>query len=74
MAGSVGRAAQQLLHCMLAPLSAIPAQQSCAALCAGCRHVSAGAAKAPINTMATAARWKTPCNMLSAYNSAQFLR
>jgi len=56
MAGSIGRAAQQLLPCMLAPLSAIPAQQACIALCAGCRQVSAGAARAPIKTMATAAR------------------
>jgi len=56
MAGSVGRAAQQLLLWTLAPVSVIETQQSCAALCAGCRQVSAGAAKAPINTMATAAR------------------
>jgi hypothetical protein len=31
MAGSVGRAAQQLLLCMLVPVSDIEAQQSCAA-------------------------------------------
>jgi len=73
MAGSVGLTVQQLPS-TLGQDSDIAAQQSCAALWAGCRQIPAGAAKAPINTMATAARWKTPPNMVSAYNSIQFLR
>jgi hypothetical protein len=64
-AGSVGLTAQQPLW-TVALDSDMEAQQSCPVLCACCRQISAGAARAPINRMATAARWKTPCNMVSA--------
>jgi len=64
-AGSVGLTVQQSLW-TVALDSDIEAQQSCPVLCACCRQISAGEAKAPINKMATAARWKTPCNMVSA--------
>jgi hypothetical protein len=65
-AGSVGLTLQQSLW-TVALDSTIEAQQSCPVLCACCRQISAGAAKVPIKTMATAARWKTPCNMVTAY-------
>src|SRR5271157_5761338 len=38
-------------------------QQLCVALCIGCRQIPEGASNAPINRMATAARWKTPRNI-----------
>ena len=66
MAGSAGLTVQQSLW-MVALGSDIEAQQSCPSLCARCRQIAAGAAKIPINRVATAARWKTPCNMVSAY-------
>ena len=49
-------------------------QQLCAALCAGCRQVPYGASNEPIKTMATAARWKTPRNIDSAYHEFCALR
>ena len=72
-AGRVGLTVQQLPSTLGQALD-IAAQQLCAVLFASGRQVSAGAAKAAINMMATAARWKTPCNMVSAYTSARFLR
>jgi len=49
-------------------------QQLCAVLCAGCRQIPDGASNEPINRMATAARWKTPCNIESAYHEYCTLR
>ena len=66
IAGRVGLTTQQLLWTVVLDLD-IEAQHSCPVLWACCRQISAGAAKVPINTMATAARWKTPCNMVSVY-------
>jgi hypothetical protein len=50
------------------------AQQLCADLWVRCRQVPSGASIVPINRMATAARWNTPLNMVSAYHRIQFLR
>ena len=50
------------------------AQQLCADLWVRCRQVPSGASIVPINRMATAARWKTPCNMESAYHEFCALR
>jgi hypothetical protein len=65
-AGRVGRTAQQSPWAIELHLD-MRAQHTCPALCVCCMQISAGAARVPINRMATAARWKTPCNMLSAY-------
>jgi len=65
-AGRVGLTVQQLFSTVALDMS-IAAQQSFPVWCTCCRQIPAGAANAPINTMATAARWKTPCNMVSAY-------
>jgi hypothetical protein len=62
-AGRGARAVQQSLCNVLWPLEAA-AQQLCAIFCAGCRQIPSGASIAPINRVATAARWKTPLNML----------
>ena len=44
------------------------AQQLCPDRCDCARQVPEGAISAPINTMATVARWKTPLNMAQAYH------
>jgi hypothetical protein len=49
-------------------------QQLCALFCDRCRQFPDGASNAPINTMATAARWKTPLNMDSDYHEWCLLR
>jgi hypothetical protein len=49
-------------------------QQLCAVLCAGCRQIPNGVSKEPIRTMATAARRKTPLNMVSVYHGSYFVR
>ena len=72
-AGSVGLTAQQLLW-MIALHLDMEEQQACPVLCACCRQISAGATRVPINKMATAARWKTPCNMVSAYADGRISR
>ena len=50
------------------------AQQLCSALAVCCVQIPIGATSVPINTMATAARWKIPCNMVPAYYVREFLR
>jgi hypothetical protein len=65
-------AVQQLLLTLL-PGSDAREQQLCAALCDCGRQVPNGASKAPINTMAIVALWKTPFRMVSAYHSIRFL-
>jgi len=72
-AGNVGLRVQQSPW-TVAPDSAMEAQQSCPPFCICCRQISAGAARAAINKMATAARWKTPCNMVSAYYGGRISR
>jgi hypothetical protein len=52
----------------------VRAQQLCVALCVGCRQIPEGASNAPINKMATAARWKTPRNIDTAYHEFCALR
>jgi len=64
-AGSGALAAQQFVRTDWLDLDACE-QQLCAAFCAGCRQVPNGASNEPIKTMATAARWKTPLNMVPA--------
>ena len=64
-AGSGAVAVQQFVRTDWLDLDACE-QQLCAAFCAGCRQVPNGASNEPIKTMATAARWKTPLNMLPA--------
>jgi hypothetical protein len=49
-------------------------QQLWAALCAGCRQIPDGASKVPIKTMVTAARWKTPLNMVSSYHNSRVIQ
>jgi hypothetical protein len=49
-------------------------QQLCAALCVRSRQLPYGATNVPIKTMATAARWKTPRNIESAYHEYCTLR
>jgi hypothetical protein len=70
-AGSGALAVQQFVRTDWLDLDACE-QQPCAALCAGCKQVPNGASNEPIKTMATAARWKTPLNMSSAYHRNQF--
>ena len=65
-AGSIVLAMQQSFWTDLLDAGAA-AQQSCAPLCICCRQTSDGVTNVPINKMATAARWKTPCNMVLAY-------
>lgn len=81
-AGSVGatttagkgvRAVQQFVCAVLSGAVA-GAQQLCGDLWVRCRQVPSGASIVPINRMATAARRKTPLNMVPAYHRIQFLR
>ena len=72
-AGSGALAVQQFVRTDWWDLDA-RAQQLCVALCIGCRQIPEGASNAPINKMATAARWKTPCNIDSAYHEFCALR
>ena len=65
-AGCVGLTAQQLLWTIALHLD-METQQACPAFCACCKQISAGATRVPMSKMDTAARWKTPCNMVSAY-------
>jgi len=73
MAGTVLVAVQQSLW-IEALDSDAPAQQSCAALWDRCWQIPDGATRVPISKMATAARWRKPCNMNLAYQCTQFLR
>jgi hypothetical protein len=66
-AGSGALAVQQFVRTDWWDLEACE-QQLCAALCIGCKQIPEGASNAPINRMATAARWKTPRNIDSAYH------
>jgi hypothetical protein len=72
-AGRGARAAQQFAFAVFSGAVA-GAQQLCAVLWVRCRQVPSGASIVPINRMATAARWKTPFNMVPAYHKIQFLR
>jgi len=47
-------------------------QQLCAVVCVGCRQIPNGARSAPINRMATAARWKNPLRMWAVYHGRSF--
>jgi hypothetical protein len=49
-------------------------QQLCAVLCVRCKQFPNGASNEPIKTMDTVARWKTPCNIESAYHKFHALR
>jgi len=71
-AGSGALDLQQSVCAVLADSDA-GAQQLCAALCFIWRHCPNGATNDPINTMATAARLKTPLNMATAYHDGQAL-
>jgi hypothetical protein len=66
-AGSGALAVQQVVRTVWWELEACE-QQLCATLCIGCRQIPEGASNAPINMMVTAARWKTPRNIDSAYH------
>jgi hypothetical protein len=66
-AGSGALAVQQFVRADWWDLD-VCEQQLCAALRIGCRQIPDGASNEPINRMATAARWKTPCNIESAYH------
>jgi hypothetical protein len=66
-AGSGALATQQFVWAVLRDSDACE-QQLCAALCIRCKQVPNGASNAPINTMATAARWRTPLNMATGYH------
>jgi hypothetical protein len=70
-AGSGALAVQQFVRTDWWDMDACK-QQLCAALCIGCRQIPDGVSKAPINRMATAARWKTPLNMVSGYHESQY--
>jgi hypothetical protein len=71
-AGSDALATQQFDWAVLRDSDACE-QQLCAPMCVRCMQVPNGASNAPINTMATAARWKTPLNMVSAYHENRVL-
>lgn len=73
---TAGRGARAVQQFACAALSGAVAgvQQLCADLCVCCRQVPSGASIVPINRMATAARWRTPVNMVSAYHRIHFLR
>ena len=70
-AGSGALAVQQFVRTDWWALDACE-QQLCAALCIGCRQIPDGVSNAPINKMATAARWKTPLNMVSGYHESYY--
>ena len=72
-AGSWALAVQQFVRTEWLDLYACE-QQPCAAFCTGCRQVPNGASNVPIKTMATAARWKTPLNMVSVYHGSHIFR
>jgi len=72
-AGSGALAVQQFFRTDWWDLDAC-AQQLCVALCIGCRQIPEGASNAPINKMATAARWKTPRNIDTSYHEFYALR
>ncbi len=72
-AGNVCLTAQQSLWTVVLD-SDMEAQQSCPPFCICCRQIPAGAINVPINKMATAARWKTPCNMVTAYHDGWISR
>lgn len=73
---AAGRGVRALQQFACAVLSGAVAgvQQLCADFWVRCRQVPSGASIIPINRVATAARWKTPLNMLSAYHGIKFLR
>jgi hypothetical protein len=72
-AGSGALAVQQFVRTDWWDLDACE-QQLCAVLCAGCRQIPDGASNEPINKMDTVARWKTPCDIKSAYHKICSLR
>jgi hypothetical protein len=71
-AGSGALAVQQFVWTNWLDLDACE-QQLCAAFRAGWRQFPNGASNEPIKTIATAARWKTPLNIISEYHRIQFL-